>query len=111
MPSEELLPCPFCGGEARLSDAGNGIAEIECVGCDYATVRTFGTDAAIEAWNTRAERTCMLEPCVFEDGAFTHMVIKCSNCGLRLEPEISGKVPSFVNYCPNCGARVTEVVS
>ena len=54
------------------------------------------------------ERTCKFEPHDFEDGAFTHMVIKCSNCGLRLEPEISGSVPSFVNYCPNCGARVVE---
>ena len=54
------------------------------------------------------ERTCKFEPHDFEDGAFTHMVIKCSNCGLRLEPEISGSVPSFVNCCPNCVAKVVE---
>jgi len=47
----KLLPCPFCGGEARIK--GKKIYRVAC-GC---TARTYGKtkDEAVAAWNRRAE--------------------------------------------------------
>ena len=103
---EELKPCPFCGNKAEAYSIIDGSFACSCTSCSYASCAGFNTEQeAIEAWNTRAEHTCTFETVVFEDGAFTHNVLECSNCGLHIEPEISGRVPSFVNYCPHCGAR------
>lgn len=56
----ELKPCPFCGGEAHLSDMNEyGEYLVECVN-DFCNVMPstfpFRTeDAAIEAWNRRVK--------------------------------------------------------
>jgi Lar family restriction alleviation protein len=53
----ELLPCPFCGCEANLD--GNGTLHyVKCARCGSVGVRSIDKDVAIDAWNTRAERTC-----------------------------------------------------
>ena len=58
----KLLPCPFCGGEARVRDCTseeqytivNGQMHKMC-GCSRYCVEMFGEteDEAIEKWNTR----------------------------------------------------------
>ena len=68
-----LLPCPFCGGEAKLHDGvvvipvidENGAyidadvedtpAWVECAACGAATDGVDSADEAIAAWNRRAE--------------------------------------------------------
>ena len=55
--TEELKPCPFCGGEAEI--VGDDYMEwiAECVEC-CASSMTYATEAeAVEAWNTRAATT------------------------------------------------------
>lgn len=95
----ELKPCPFCGGEARTTQKAfdmYGGWSVECVGvecgCDFAI---YGTEVeAIEAWNTRSERTC-------EDVSENPLRFECSACGgvsLDIVP----------NYCPCCGVKVVE---
>ncbi len=59
----ELKPCPFCGGEAMLISFGDftgNYFDVSCksIGC-YAfrwtdDARYTNKDAAIEAWNRRA---------------------------------------------------------
>lgn len=64
----ELLPCPFCGGEARLHIGMVSFddAEIHCEACcasgpnhDEAPFRdeaqAHNTASAVEEWNTRAD--------------------------------------------------------
>ena len=54
MSNKELLPCPFCGGEADIE----GISEIHYISCKncYAETRTYGSKGeAINAWNKRVE--------------------------------------------------------
>lgn len=61
---DELRPCPFCGGEARV--VGKPHEAVFCVGCGDDTCLGFsglgwlyGTEEeAAAAWNRRAERTC-----------------------------------------------------
>jgi len=59
--SEELKPCPFCGGEAILKRYVNGFnvwSEIMCDRCgvrqDSIVVGYYNDDEAAEAWNRRA---------------------------------------------------------
>ena len=56
----ELKPCPFCGGEAHLEqyqDAPEYFAIVRCSQCDIKAVKDTDEEA-IEAWNTRAEKSC-----------------------------------------------------
>ena len=50
------------------------------------------------------ERTCRMRDAHWDDGRRTWGCI-CSECGAKHERK-SGK---WMNYCPNCGAKVTEV--
>lgn len=59
--------------------------------------------ALIEAWNTRAERTCEMvyEP---DDPSIHYGKWTCSECGhwwMYPSYDMSG-----ANYCPDCGAKV-----
>ena len=50
----ELLPCPFCGGEAEWKSGGRGCAFITCTSCPAET--GDGSIPRIKAaWNTRAD--------------------------------------------------------
>lgn len=98
--SEMLLPCPFCGGEAKEftgEDAAPHRWTVECGRCG-AHVGSDTRHKARAKWNRRAERTCRdLNPPSCRD-------FECSECG-----ESNEFTPGFMpNYCPNCGARVVE---
>ena len=116
--NSELKPCPFCGNEAELRFFNNGSSfsyRVECLNCtamvgrrfeEYSTNRTFWfgiKQEAIDAWNTRAERTCKMIPNGETDFAAT---LACSACG-NVESVYAISSDEF-NYCPNCGAKVVE---
>lgn len=102
----ELKPCPFCGGDAKLMEMryGDGRYSVFGVFCqnDSGAVQhghfidNYATEAeAVDAWNTRAERTCRIERRDCGDGvAGTY----CSECGNHADEDDC--------YCPTCGARV-----
>lgn len=100
----ELKPCPFCGDlDPYVSgDDWNGWYVV-CSGCG-ADGSTESTKAeAIDAWNTRAERTCRME--YNEDWSGDELypteAYQCSMCGGITQ---EGRP----HYCPNCGAKVVE---
>lgn len=110
----ELLPCPFCGGEAHVNhdhrwygDVYKAVDAYEVVCLNFGCIIYYADDVwydteseAIAAWNSRAERTC---ECVAEyakspiDGK-TIVLHRCSACHELMRPHMA--------YCPNCGAKV-----
>ena len=62
MSDERLKPCPFCGGEARISADTEAVRDSEgrlwaftvvCDKCCATSGLTYSPKKAIEAWNTR----------------------------------------------------------
>ena len=121
----ELLLCPFCGGEAEVYEMQYGVdgqysvfgvfcvddSNSELIGLSKYQhghfIDNFPTEAkAIEAWNSRAERTCKIESSYLNDFTSNH---ECwyefeMQCGYKFTwDEI--KPPT---YCPNCGAKVVN---
>ena len=105
----DLKLCPFCGSEALIDRVNVGAdykpwywwtvhcANRECVCADLC--HEYETEAkAIEAWNTRAERTC--KRVLFEPTG----VLVCSECGAGMPKQLDKYC--YLHYCPNCGARV-----
>ena len=99
-----LKPCPFCGGEARIKAryyraidyySYSGV----CAECN-ASMDPKDTEAeAIEAWNTRWERTCNRVMHGLErDRLVSTVSYTCSECDAHI-----GRCYS---YCPDCGAKV-----
>lgn len=125
-----LLPCPFCGGEAISfsEDAGwdlygnneyRAYAGCHNEGCgigfelyhtgddlfdediddtpDGITCKALELQA-VEAWNTRAERTCRVTGSSYDellDEVYTDL--SCGHWTRLSEREVS--------YCPKCGAK------
>lgn len=117
----ELLPCPFCGGEARLVYAlDEGTKQITytvmCMSCSTAIFRprmsVFEWDAydteeeAADAWNTRHVETCH-----DKNGFDESLGFECTVCRTMVDSYMqttcSDKREQF-NYCPNCGAKVVS---
>lgn len=106
--SEELKPCPFCGGEAHIKEVVSACEKLYTVGCPDSECMGYETwllkptvDEAVAAWNRRAERTCRY----VRDhmGVAGNWFCKCSECGAEFDERV---VDSHFVYCPECGARV-----
>jgi hypothetical protein len=117
--SEELLPCPFCGGEAYLEhgfnydyDGGDRwyvySADVVCsCGCtlhvDNAWPKEYvseehSMDFAIAAWNNRATPTAKRVTVTMDErGTIGHT--ECSECGVLVGMDD--------RYCRHCGKEFT----
>lgn len=109
MSAPDLLPCPFCGAQPVKIPCAMAYPDWwQCVivhdGNDGHYARAIGNgdteqeaiEAAVAAWNRRAERTCRRMRHEIANGWIMH----CSECGNTL--------PLADNYCSNCGAKVVR---
>ena len=100
----ELKPCPFCGGEAEVLSSIRLNEQTFFAWCDNCESRGYyyNTEAdAVEAWNTRSERTCRIEVHGLErDRQISTVSYTCSECGKHIYRDDA--------YCKHCGAKVVE---
>ena len=119
----KLETCPFCGEEEFITLWSNGVrvdgfyfVTAICTECGAKVERGEDTPQeaeakAIEAWNTRAERTC-----TFSDNWNDPDVPlpTCSECGWEAEETdcvyvIGGPMFQYGGkFCKECGAKVVE---
>ena len=55
--SDELKPCPFCGGKAIIDGCDETLWIVICKKCDASIGYKETEQEAIEAWNSRVEPT------------------------------------------------------
>ena len=101
MKCEELLPCPFCGGEAETIYGwyDSESTHIECTGCGALV-------DCIEDWNTRSAGTCEM---VHIKHGTLYDVYRCDKCGYTHANSNTDRKATWLepNFCPNCGRKVT----
>lgn len=105
--NDKLKPCPFCGGNAKhVYFRFTETHSICCRNCGDESNEFDTEEEAIEAWNTRAERTCKMTkkgPEYVLGGWF-----ECSECGPVYPPCNDDIAVWALQYCPRCGAKVVE---
>ena len=113
--ADGLKPCPFCGGEVTVNQTP--MTGMWGAVCDCASHIFYGAEHSkektIEAWNTRAERTCHDTGGIDEN---EQDVFNCDKCGcvLRLYDRdgmntlCTSSIYDYPRYCPACGAKVVE---
>ena len=109
MTTNELKPCPFCGGRAKhVYFRFTETHSIWCRNCGAESYEFDTEEEAIEAWNTRAERTCTFSVYQTGDEHFP----TCSACGYEAAREECEDYVGVVYYekrfCPNCGAKAVQ---
>lgn len=107
--SDELKPCPFCGGKptfvhATSEDIGNGyvcrtLAVISCDHCMFDMTGETDEDAVV-TWNARAERECEWVRGQRKSDGERQWLTGCGEEYILEEPP---------RCCPNCGGTVEEV--
>ena len=108
---EKLKPCPFCGGEARLTYSTDNHHQPyvtcdtpKCPGCNGYQWHYHTEAEAIEAWNRRAERN------KGEWNFIGDNMFECTHCGVvYTTQQLNGLRnydvdPYAPRFCPNCGA-------
>lgn len=111
----ELLPCPFCGGEADEyeGDYGNGIYCMMCgamvgepIHLEYRTTKRVSIAEAIDAWNTRAERVGERKT-INKTGDFvTHDSRAERTCRIVKTPSDSDFMDDWRYRCSECGCNI-----
>ena len=115
MISYELLPCPFCGAEAKpvFSGSCNYVTCSKEDGCWCSlTCPTRTPEEAVRIWN---RRTIDRPTCEDTGDGWT---FHCSACGCELDLEDREGEPTMwlgesamtPRHCPNCGAVVTDTL-
>lgn len=110
--TDELKPCPFCGGEAERTNQHDSDAVVHyarCLRCGTKTVPFLREEDAVMRWNTRYERTCKWSPFVLDpddpsEHHFEYEDYWKTECG---EAYVWG-VGCFPNFCPNCSGVVVR---
>lgn len=130
----ELKPCPFCGGEAHVSQAlivdmnivtysvicdacGMGIFKARLTPDEWVALKD--PQAAIDAWNTRESQPCYADEadhsrCKYSvNRGWVERTCKQRRLFNLVSRECDGEYyqwhdEEMPNFCPNCGAKVVD---
>lgn len=109
--SEELKPCPFCGGAAKLVHGGAGCHFVLCGTCSGAS-DDGSEEHAVAAWNRRpfparkrgqSARGLQLSEMPCAPG-------KRGDMSDIVEGEMNGRPLEIREPCPDCGGTGDDVV-
>jgi hypothetical protein len=109
--SDELKPCPFCGGDATeglvfVTEVPNGdMGWVGCVPCGVFVNYKHGESgrrAAMRRWNSYAEYTCRMNHVLLYDEMGIEG-IECDECGWS---DIHPWDDPLPDRCPGCDAKV-----
>ena len=81
MSNKELLPCPFCGGDAEGLDHFPHVL-IRCKNCGANTGLCYRLTDAIDCWNTRSYPLGVIEDVVFLSELYDYIKF-CRNASVR----------------------------
>lgn len=90
----DLLPCPFCGGRAKMFNPAAGVFHVGCGTCDAGIQRYSIRPYVLEQWNARQD-TPLLLPC---------LLCNSSDVGVR-----NASPDSHIVACDNCGKLGEEM--
>ena len=85
--TEELKPCPFCGGEAKLTDLTQAPESwVECTECGARTRFFSNSEEAADAWNARQVESELLKK---YEAALLEICFCCAavDCSLEQQSE------------------------
>lgn len=108
--TNELEPCPFCGGEAMLCE-NLDYSYVYCMRCGCQTNEVGDILDAIEAWNTRYKRTCKphIVARTFRGDSKPSFWQALCDCGWIVGEDGTPNLNEFThvdNFCGGCGAEV-----
>ena len=97
-----LLPCPFCGESYIYIIEHGGLYVVDCDSCECGMGYYDSKAEAIEAWNTRYERTTRIVQGTKGTPVGESLVysLTCEACGCGVSARDS--------YCRSCGARIVK---
>lgn len=117
-----LRPCPICNGEVKYTsgihcgdDFENGTLRCDSCGLEKRVILygygNYDPLHAFDAWNTRAERTCIphVEPRTFTGDAKPSFYQAICDCGWIVGEDGTPNLSEFEHvdpYCGGCGAKV-----
>ena len=121
--TDELKPCPFCGGDAMTCFDDERMIfrhSVECIVCGGRSGWYSTKEVAATAWNARAAVTDEQFSLAVHDGRAWHAVrtcrnigfetgddFKCSACGEAYNESDDMAMPaSRIDWCFSCGAKV-----
>lgn len=125
--SDELKPCPLCGGEVRIHRRTDG--QVDGIVCDECLLTLEAVDVypewhtldeLVRRWNARAAVTDEQFSLAVHDGRAWQVVrecrnvgeetdddFKCSLCGESYNESDDMAMPaSRIDWCFSCGAKV-----
>lgn len=114
MSEKVLLPCPFCGREAKHYSVRCWNPEEEewipnfwhrviCNNCGTQTKSFYTEVEAVEAWNRREELERKRGEWKPFDLTWGRSVYSCTACGEAIDIPTEMSKPIY-SFCPNCGA-------
>ena len=121
--TDELKPCPFCGGDAMTCFDDERMIfrhSVECIVCGGRSGWYSTKEVAATAWNARAAVTDEQFSLAVHDGEAWQVVrtcrnigfetgddFKCSACGEAYNESDDMAMPaSRIDWCFSCGAKV-----
>lgn len=101
MSDERLLPCPFCGGEAKVAHEYTEAWKLEyvmCFRCGCSTPPAISEDTVIQIWNTRKpmerieERLEERADCLLKDFVLANKAIEVKQKSMCRIEELRGAI-------------------